>query len=152
MRLKDDWAESSFEVIGSANQEWAKLAPCVTVSAVAVRCARFLTRFDAGSGANVTASVQLVPRSAGNFQPGRADVEFEFYDNIEEATVSKVIKSSTFGSTQVLTAAEHELATTLFLRQWTTFGVLAAGPVFVPLILYFSTKKEFDELAVKKSS
>lgn len=119
--LKDVWSEDSFTVLsGSASQEWAQIE----------------------AGGNESVSVTLVPKVAGQFSPGRADVEYRYG---AEDSVEKSVKSSTFGVTEVLTPEEFERRTTTYFVQKTTFLVLSAGPVLVPFAMYWYAKAEAEK-------
>lgn len=93
-------------------------------------------------------SVVVVPKHEGVFDASRAVLEYHFGEDDEK--VDKVVHSSTFGRTEVLSSDDYARKTQRYSRQYTTFTVLASGPVLIPLALYMHLSKEADNALVNK--
>ena len=126
--LRDEWPEETFDLVsGKYEENYASIEP----------------------QANESISFVVSPTEAGDFESARASVEYKYGegDNRQETEGY----SSGLGSMVILSAGDFEKKTALFVREWTLFGVLSAGPVLVPGVVWLYLQQQAAELKGKKA-
>lgn len=133
IEVEDEWEEDKFTLVdGSMRAAFSRLGPGDTVEYSFVLSPQFAT-----------------PKKLYEYKPamvtymyGEEDEQIETIATSSRPHTSVPNQPILDGKTYVLSEEDYKANTAMYYREWTTFAVLATGPILFPLLFWLQTSTE----------